>query len=141
MRALPIAVVVVTALVLLPGLDRIGFIDVREARDALVARELLADREILTARVGSEALFDKPIAGYVPEVLSRVVLGTTEKDSRELRAWLMLLLIIVAGSLAGCRRACWRRVSALRSRRAPMAPRCWPRCSAGWRRGRSRTRC
>ena len=48
MRALPIAVVVVAALVLLPGLDRIGFIDVREARDALVARELLADREILT---------------------------------------------------------------------------------------------
>ena len=69
MRFSLVVLVVVSGLVLFTGLSRTGFLDVREARDAQVAREIAAAREMLTPTLGSERWFEKPILAYGPDAI------------------------------------------------------------------------
>src|SRR5262245_874639 len=51
-------------IVLFTGLSSVGYLDVREARDQAVARELIARHEVFTPVLGGRALLDKPTLGY-----------------------------------------------------------------------------
>lgn len=87
------------ALVLFTGVGATGFLDVREARDAQVARELLAARELITPVFGSTPWIEKPILAYAPEVAVRSATPAPEIASRVVRALLALALVIVTGSV------------------------------------------
>jgi 4-amino-4-deoxy-L-arabinose transferase-like glycosyltransferase len=103
MRHAPLLLLAVACvLVLATGLDRVGFTDVREARQAEVARELIAGREPLTPRFAQQAFFDQPVLGYAPEVLTRLAGADSPLVSRRLRAVLALALVLVTWS-AGAR--------------------------------------
>jgi 4-amino-4-deoxy-L-arabinose transferase-like glycosyltransferase len=103
MRHAPLLLLVAACvLVLVPGLDRIGYTDVREARQAEVAREVIDGRELITPRYADEAFFDQPMLGYAPEVLTRLLAGESPLASRRLRAVFALALVAVTWS-AGTR--------------------------------------
>jgi len=90
---------------LFAGLDLVGFTDAREARDARVAHELIANREWLTPVYGSDALLEKPILAYVPEVVATLAsraesLRDSPARSRQIRAVAALLLIVITASIA-----------------------------------------
>jgi 4-amino-4-deoxy-L-arabinose transferase-like glycosyltransferase len=87
------------ALVLFTGLGTTGFLDFREARDAQVARELIASRELLTPVFGSEPLFEKPVFAYVPDAVARGLTSDPVVTSRLIRAVLAVLLVLVTGSI------------------------------------------
>ncbi len=88
------------ALVLFTGLGATGFLDHREARDAQVARELIASRELLTPVFGSEPLFEKPVFAYVPDAAARGFAADPVVASRLVRAVVAVLLVVVTGSIA-----------------------------------------
>jgi 4-amino-4-deoxy-L-arabinose transferase-like glycosyltransferase len=69
----PLAFAALCVLVLFTGLDRPGFTDWREARDARVARELIERREVLTPLYAREPLFEKPVLAYAPEVAAALL--------------------------------------------------------------------
>ncbi len=95
MRLAPLLLAIVCAITLFTGLDTVGYLDVREARDGRVAEELVSASEPLTPLLGRQALFDKPILGYLPEVLTHDGESESPLRSRLLRAALAALLVLV----------------------------------------------
>jgi 4-amino-4-deoxy-L-arabinose transferase-like glycosyltransferase len=110
MRIAPVVLATLCVAVLFLGLDRVGFLDSREARDAQVAREMLARHEVLTPVYGRAALFEKPVLAYVPEMLARRLAPDSPLRSRQVRAVIALFLLVGTASL-GARhfglRAAW----------------------------------
>lgn len=106
-RWLPLALLALLALTLLPGIAAVDALDEREARDAITAVESTQGREWLTPIYSHEAYFEKPLAGYAPEVLARRALRRVDRlasgtanvaTSRAVRA---LLAAALAFTIAG----------------------------------------
>jgi len=97
MRFAPLALGAAALLTLFFGLDTVGYLDVHEARDACVAEEARSGREVLTPLFGHEALFDRPLPGYWPELLTHDSEHESPQASRALRATLALLLVVLTG--------------------------------------------
>uniref|UniRef100_A0A832I8U5 Glycosyltransferase RgtA/B/C/D-like domain-containing protein n=1 Tax=Eiseniibacteriota bacterium TaxID=2212470 RepID=A0A832I8U5_UNCEI len=101
MRFLPLLVAVAAALALFAGLGATPYSDFREARDAAVAREIIARREPITPRYAGEPRFEKPIAAYAPEALVALSgdQATAPFRSRALRAALAVALLALVASI------------------------------------------
>ena len=80
-RLLPLALVALLALTLLPGIASVDALDEREARDIVTAFESTDRREWLSPMYADEPFFEKPIAGYAPEVLARRLLASRDSGS------------------------------------------------------------
>lgn len=102
MRFAPFVLAALCVLVLFLGHDRVGVLDEREARDAQVARELVRRREVLTPRYAGEPLYEKPVAAYAFEALAYGRTPDSPVRSRQARALLAVLLVLVTG-VAGAR--------------------------------------
>jgi 4-amino-4-deoxy-L-arabinose transferase-like glycosyltransferase len=87
------------AAVLFAGLNTVGFLDVREAHDAAVARELIRRHELLTPVLGGEPQFQKPILGYVVDAAGAALRPEAPVAARALKATLALALVILTGAL------------------------------------------
>jgi 4-amino-4-deoxy-L-arabinose transferase-like glycosyltransferase len=81
------------------GLESVGFLDEREARDAAVAHELLVRRELLTPVLGGEAHFEKPLLAYGTEVLGAALTPDSPLGPRALKAVLAAALVAATGWL------------------------------------------
>lgn len=104
MRFAPLVLAALCVAVLCTGFHLVGFTDYREARDAEVAREMILEREPLTPIFGRTAWFEKPILAYAPEVLVRTLSPGSPGSparSREMRALLMIALVLLTASVAG----------------------------------------
>ena len=99
MRLAPFALGAALFFTLFFGLGTVGYLDVHEARDAEVAEEMNSAREYLTPLFGHEALFDRPIGGYLPELLTHDRRGESPVASRGLRAALAALLVLLTGAI------------------------------------------
>ncbi len=99
MRWAGLALVAVCLAVFGAGLGRVGLLDEREARDAVVARELVDRRELITPTLGSEAHFEKPTAGYALEVAGNLLVPDSPLASRLLRAGIAILLVLFVASV------------------------------------------
>ena len=99
MRFAPLVLLALAALVLFVGLDRVGFTDMREARDAQVTRELVAIGEFLSPVYAREAHFEKPLLAYAPDVMIHVLPPELPFRSRTARAVLGALLLLVVASI------------------------------------------
>jgi 4-amino-4-deoxy-L-arabinose transferase-like glycosyltransferase len=99
MRLLPFLLAALCAVVLFSGLRRVGYLDVGEARDAEVARELIRNHEPLTPLLARQPVFEKPVLGYAPEVLAQLVSHHPGRLSRIIRALGALMLVILAASV------------------------------------------
>jgi len=97
-----LALAALCALTLFLGLDRVGVLDEREARDAQVARELLRRRELLTPLYGTSPLYEKPLPAYALEALAQHLAPGTPLRSRQIRAVAAFLLVLITG-VAGAR--------------------------------------
>ena len=122
MRLAPVVLAALCVATLFLGLDRVGFLDTREARDAEVVREMVRRKEALTPLYARQAWFEKPVLAYAPEAVLREIAHRTPTPvltlgkppaparSRQLRALLAVALILAAASL-GARlfglRAAW----------------------------------
>ena len=102
MRVAPFILATLCVLVLFLGLDRVGVLDEREARDAQVARELIRRREVLTPLYGAQPLYEKPTPAYALEALAYRHEPGSPLRSRQVRAGLALLLVLITG-VAGAR--------------------------------------
>ena len=102
MRYAPFVLATLCVLVLFLGLDRVGVLDEREARDAEVARESIQRREVLTPRYGAQPLFEKPMPAYALEALAYWRQPDSPLRSRQVRAGLAVLLVLITG-MAGAR--------------------------------------
>ena len=102
MRFAPFVLATVCVLVLFLGLDRVGVLDEREARDAQVARELIRRREVLTPLYGARPLYEKPTPAYALEALAYARTPDSPVRSRQVRAGLAVLLVLITG-VAGAR--------------------------------------
>jgi len=102
MRFAPFVLATLCVLVLFLGLDRVGVLDEREARDAQVARELIQRREVLTPFYGAQPLYEKPTPAYALEALAYGREADSPVRSRQLRAGLAVLLVLITG-VAGAR--------------------------------------
>jgi 4-amino-4-deoxy-L-arabinose transferase-like glycosyltransferase len=128
--ALP-ALLVLCALVLFSGLGRVGWTDAHEARDAEVARELIRHHEPITPLYGGDALFEKPVFAYAPEVIARLWSGkataSTPVRSRRLRVAAALALLLVTGAIAtrrfGTRAGLWSAIALVTTLGVPFAVR------------------
>jgi 4-amino-4-deoxy-L-arabinose transferase-like glycosyltransferase len=100
MRPALIVVALMCGLVLFVGLGDVGYLDVREAHDAAVARELIRDEEVLTPRLGGEAQFQKPILGYVADAAGAALGPASPFATRLIKAFLALAVVVLTGSLA-----------------------------------------
>ena len=98
-RFAPVLLATLCVAVLFTGLDRVGWLDTREARDAQVAREMLRRREALTPIYGHAALFEKPVLAYAPEVVVRTLAGDSPQRSRQLRALFAVFLLLGIASI------------------------------------------
>lgn len=92
-------------LVLFTALDRPGFLDEHEARDASVARDCIRHHEVLTPQSGSDPVFEKPMLAYAPEIVARSLSRDTAARnaplrSRQVRALGALALVLLTGSMA-----------------------------------------
>ena len=101
MRFAPVVLAMLCVATLFIGLDRPGFLDWREARDAEVTRELLLNSEALTPLYGSAALYEKPVLAYSPEVWLSRFTGA----ARELRDALLVNPYDVDGTAEAIRTA------------------------------------
>lgn len=99
MRLAPLVLATLCVAVLFMGLDRVGFVDEREARDAQVAREMLRRHEALTPLYGHAALYEKPVLAYAPELLARRLAPDSPLRSRQVRAVLAVFLLFGTASL------------------------------------------
>ena len=99
MRFAPLFLAALCALVLFSGLGRVGFMDWREARGALVARELVARREALTPLLSTQPWFEKPMAGYALDVLAEWRHPGSPSTSRILRAIAAIALLLLTASI------------------------------------------
>jgi 4-amino-4-deoxy-L-arabinose transferase-like glycosyltransferase len=102
MRFAPFVLATLCVLVLFLGLERVGVLDEREARDAQVARELIQRREVLTPLYGAQPLYEKPTPAYALEVLAYWHEPASPVRSRQVRAGLAVLLVLITG-VAGAR--------------------------------------
>lgn len=102
MRPAPFVLATLCVLVLFLGLDRVGVIDEREARDAQVVRESIQRREVLTPLYGAQPLYEKPAPAYALEALAYWTEPDSPVRSRRLRASLAVLLVLITG-VAGAR--------------------------------------
>jgi 4-amino-4-deoxy-L-arabinose transferase-like glycosyltransferase len=116
MRYAPLALAVLCTLALFTALDRPGFTDIREARDAEVARELILHREPLTPLYANENHLEKPVLAYAPEVvlawIDRNATGEPSPlRSRQVRAVLAVALVLLTSAIAsrhfGARAGWW----------------------------------
>src|SRR5438105_381530 len=99
MRVAFMALALLAAVVLFPGLGRVGFLDAREARDATVAREIAGGREVITPTLAHQAWFEKPVLAYGPDASVMVWSSHPERDSRLWRAIIAALLVVLTGSV------------------------------------------
>jgi len=99
MRLAPLALGAALLLTLFFGLDTVGYLDVHEARDGEVAEEVVHAREPLTPLFGHEPLFDRPLPGYWPEILTHDRELESPLASRALRAGLAALLVLLTGAI------------------------------------------
>ena len=99
MRFAPLLLAALCALTLFTGIGRVGFLDWREARGAVVARELIADQEVLTPLLGTQALFEKPIAGYAADLVAQWVRPDSPPFSRAVRAVGAVALLLLTASI------------------------------------------
>lgn len=99
MRPAPLVLAVLCLAVLFAGAGRIGFTDDREARDVAVAREMIARREVLTPVFAGEALFEKPVLAYAPEVVVALFGDDSPLHSRQMRAGLAVVLLLLTASI------------------------------------------
>lgn len=99
MRFAPLLLALICLAVLFTGLDRVPRLDQREARDALVAREMIDRREPLTPLLQGEPLFEKPVAAYAAEVLTLAPGERWTVRSRVLRAVLATVLVLLVASI------------------------------------------
>ena len=102
MRFAPFILATLCFATLFLGFDRVGVLDEREARDAQVAREMLRRHEILTPLYGSRPLFEKPAPAYAIEALAYRREGDSPVHSRQARAIVAVLLVLITG-VAGAR--------------------------------------
>jgi 4-amino-4-deoxy-L-arabinose transferase-like glycosyltransferase len=103
MRFAPFVLAALCVLVLFLGLDRVGVLDEREARDAQVARELMRRHEVLTPLYGAQPLYEKPTPAYALEALADWRRDPASPlRSRQVRAVLAVLLVLITG-VAGAR--------------------------------------
>jgi 4-amino-4-deoxy-L-arabinose transferase-like glycosyltransferase len=96
---------VLSALILFTALDRPGFTDDRESRDARVARDCIRHHEFLTPQAGADPVFEKPIFAYLPEVVAwslprSAAARNAPLRSRQVRALGALALVLLTGSIA-----------------------------------------
>jgi 4-amino-4-deoxy-L-arabinose transferase-like glycosyltransferase len=116
MRLAPLVLAALCVAVLFTGLDVVGYTDYREARDAEVAREMIIEREPLTPLFGHTAWFEKPVLAYAPEVLVHLLSPRSPLRSRQVRAVLVIALVLLTASVAGRHfgtRAAWCSAGAL----------------------------
>lgn len=119
-RWLPLALAVLLAAVLLPGLAAVEALDVREARDAEVMHEVTGGREWLTPVFARDPFFEKPLFAYATELAARHALrravpelarsATNIAASRAVRAAIaaaLALVVAVVGARAFGARAGW----------------------------------
>jgi 4-amino-4-deoxy-L-arabinose transferase-like glycosyltransferase len=99
MRFAGLALAAVCALTLFTGIDRPGLFDWREARDAQVAREMIARQEVLTPLYGDAFHFEKPAPAYAPEALVQWLASDPVTMSRRVRAVFAILLLVLTGSI------------------------------------------
>jgi 4-amino-4-deoxy-L-arabinose transferase-like glycosyltransferase len=99
MRFAPFALGIACFLTLFFGLDTVGYLDMREARDARVAEELRSAGEWLTPLLGHRPLYDKPLPGYLPELLTHDSVHESPLASRLLRAALATALVFLTWRL------------------------------------------
>jgi 4-amino-4-deoxy-L-arabinose transferase-like glycosyltransferase len=99
MRPAPLLFVILCIAVLFAGPGRVGFTDVREARDAGVAREMIQRREPLAPVWVGEAWFEKPVLAYAPEILAASWSHGSAERSREVRAAMALALLLLTASI------------------------------------------
>ncbi len=102
MRFAPFVLAALCVLTLFLGLDRVGVLDEREARDAEVARELLRRRVVLTPLFEDRAIYEKPLPAYALEALAQYLDPGSPVRSRQIRAAVAVLLVMVTG-VAGAR--------------------------------------
>jgi len=105
MRFAPFALALLCALTLFTGLDRVGYLDAREARDACVRRELIHNKEFLTPLYANDPLLEKPIFAYLPDMIAggrwrRSVPEPPPWRSRAIRAIAAVALVLVTASAA-----------------------------------------
>lgn len=108
-RLLPLALLLLLAITLLPGLASIDAIDWREARDAAVARSTTSSLEWVAPLYVDEPWFEKPLLGYTHEIMAqrllrRLVPGapselTDAAVSRAIRAALAIVLALLTASI------------------------------------------
>jgi 4-amino-4-deoxy-L-arabinose transferase-like glycosyltransferase len=99
MRYAPFVIALLCAAVLFTGLGLLPFVDQREARDAAVARELIVRHEPLTPVLRGEPLFEKPIPAYVPDVIAAAAGDRAPLRSRQARAVLATMLLLLVASI------------------------------------------
>ena len=102
MRFAPLVLAALCVLVLFTGLDRVGVLDTREARDAAVARELIARQEVFTPVLAGEPLYEKPVVAYAPEALAQALGPDAPRRARQMRGLIAVALLLVTAT-AGAR--------------------------------------
>ena len=108
-RLLPLVLLALLAVTLLPGLAAVDAIDWREARDAAVTRNTAQSAEWVSPLYANEPWFEKPLLGYLHEmlatrVLRRLVPGapsdlTDVAVSRAVRAAMAAALALLTASI------------------------------------------
>jgi 4-amino-4-deoxy-L-arabinose transferase-like glycosyltransferase len=93
------ALALLSLLVLFPGLQSVGWLDVREARDQAVAIEMIDRREPFTPVLGGDPLFDKPLLGYALNVACALPTDGGPLASRTANALIGVALAAVTGVL------------------------------------------
>lgn len=109
MRFAPVVLLALLGVVLFAGITGTGAIDVREARDAQVVRELQSRREVLTPLYAGDPLLEKPIAAYLPEILAWRGRGAplASRIVRAVLAGALVLVTVVIGARHFGVRAGW----------------------------------
>jgi 4-amino-4-deoxy-L-arabinose transferase-like glycosyltransferase len=97
MRRGVVGLAFLSIVILFSGLSRVGYLDVREARDQAVARELIDRREVFTPVLGGAALFDKPVLGYAIDVACALPTGGAPWVPRTVKALGIVALAVVTG--------------------------------------------
>jgi len=92
-------VLALCAVVLWPGIRAVGPIDSREATDLEVAREALSYHEPLTPLFGIEPRFEKPLLGYLPDIVATWLHGNPVTNSRLWRIAVAVVLVLLTAAI------------------------------------------
>ncbi len=87
----------VSLVALFVGLARLDWIDGRESRDAWIARDLVARREILTPALGGAPRFEKPLLAYGGEAVAGALTPRSPLGPRTARSALAVALVVLTG--------------------------------------------